>query len=702
MPRQSGCARPEILAPAGNADMLRAAVFAGADAVYLGLVRFNARRTAGNFTPEALRQAVGFCHARGVRVYVTLNTTLYPGELPALAEAVSEVAASGADAVIVQDLAAAALVRRMAPELALHGSTQMSVQSLDGARRLAAMGFARVILARELTEAETARITAECGMETEVFVHGALCMSVSGQCYMSAFLGGRSGNRGGCAGPCRLPFDASPNAKTAQGCHLSLKELSLVDRLPRLAQLGVASVKIEGRLRPPEYAAAAVDACVRARAGEPYDMQTLQNVFSRSGFTDGYWTGRRGAAMFGVRTETDLAAAQQAAPRLRELYRRERPRVDVDLTLTLTADGASLCARDEDGACVRVTAPAGTRPEPGQKPPEQAAEAYRRALEKTGGTPFCARELRVEGAAWFVPGGVVNGLRRAALDALLAQRERPRPKPCTAPPPELVRPARCADTPRRAGLALRLEHVAQLPEGAAKDAALLIVPLREWRDVPAPLRAKTWLEAPRALFGTAEADAARDAAESRGAGFAGYWAENIAHFTTLAGLPLAGGFGLNVTNPLAAREYAALGARLLTLSPELTLRDQAAVAAASPAPTLALAYGHLPLMLTRACPLQNVQDCAHCGGAGALLDRKGLRFPVRCSGPAGARTVYNPIPLYWGDRRGALPAALPLLYFTMEPPERVRAVLEMFGAGAPFDGAFTRGLYEKGTQGREL
>ena len=324
MPSHSNSTRPEILAPAGNADMLCAAVFAGADAVYLGLQNFNARRTAGNFTTEGLRQAVAFCHARDVRVYVTLNTTLYPGELTALAEAVAGIAAAGADAVITQDLAVAALVRRMAPGLALHGSTQMSVQSLDGARRLAALGFTRVILARELTLSEIAGITAGCGIETETFVHGALCMSVSGQCYMSAFLGGRSGNRGGCAGPCRLPFDASGTPGPAAGHHLSLKDMSVIGHLPQLSAAGVASVKIEGRLRPPEYVAAAVNACLLARAGEPYDTRLLQDVFSRSGFTDSYLTGARNGSMFGTRTEGDAAAAKAAAPRLRELYRVSR------------------------------------------------------------------------------------------------------------------------------------------------------------------------------------------------------------------------------------------------------------------------------------------------------------------------------------------------------------------------------------------
>lgn len=694
--RESPAARPEILAPAGNAETLRAAVFAGADAVYLGLRHFNARRAAGNFSAEELRDAVSFCHARGVRVYTALNTTVYPGELRALEAAVRDVAGAGADAVIVQDLAAASLARRLAPDLALHGSTQMSVQSVDGARRLAELGFSRVILARELTLEEIRRIAADGGLEVEAFVHGALCMSVSGQCYMSAFLGGRSGNRGACAGPCRLPFDASDGARAAGGHHLSLKDLSALRSLPELASAGVASVKIEGRLRPPEYVAAAVDACLRARAGEPYDEQLLQNVFSRSGFTNGYLENRRGAQMFGTRTEADAAAARQAAPRLRELYRRERPRVGVSLALALAADGAALTVRDAEGRSAAETHPGPLAP--GQKPPEEARTAYCRSLEKTGGTPFFAERVGVEGAEWFLPGGAVNELRRRALESLLALREERRPWPVRPLPPEeehlLDEPPRFAGE-RKAAPAVRVASLAQL-SGLPGDAfERLIAPLSEWRDVPAALRGKTWLELPRALFGGAEEAAARAVAESRDGGFAGYAAENIAHFKTCAGLPVMGGFGLNVTNPLAARAYAAMGARALTLSPELTLSGMER--AAPDVPTLALAYGHMPLMLTRACPLRNVRDCAHCDRTGALLDRKGLRFPVRCTGPDGARTVYNPIPLYWGDRRGALPATLPLLYFTLETPRRAAEVLALFCAARPFNSPFTRGLYEKGT-----
>ena len=259
----------EILAPVGSEEMLRAAVFSGADAVYLGFSGFNARTGAGNFDADSLKEAVRFCHARGVAVHVALNTTVYGTELPALEQAIRSVAASGADAVICQDLAVATLIGKIAPQLPRHGSTQMSVHTLQGALELKELGFTRVVLARELSLPEVEHITKHCGIETECFVHGALCMSMSGQCYMSAFLGGRSGNRGSCAGPCRLPFEANtlPEGKPGRLHHLSLKDNSVIDQLDKLQALGVASAKIEGRLRTPEYVAAAVSACLAGREG---------------------------------------------------------------------------------------------------------------------------------------------------------------------------------------------------------------------------------------------------------------------------------------------------------------------------------------------------------------------------------------------------------------------------------------------------
>ena len=684
----------EILAPVGSEEMLRAAVYSGADAVYLGFAGFNARSGAGNFDAASLCRAVGFCHGRGVRVHVAMNTTVYAGELEALAGAVRAVAASGADAVICQDMAVAELCRQIAPGLPRHASTQMSVHTLEGALEMAERGFARVILARELSLDEIAAITRGCGIETECFVHGALCMSMSGQCYMSAFLGGRSGNRGSCAGPCRLPFDAAPlpEGRPGKAHHLSLKDNSVIDQLDKLQALGVASAKIEGRLRTPEYVAAAVSACLAGREGRAYDRALLQGAFSRSGFTSGYLDGKIDGAMFGTRSEADAAETRRALPALRELYRRERSRVPVDFKLEVGPEGEKLTAADREGH--RALAYGQTAPQPAQNDP---AAAFRRSLEKTGGTPFTPGEIDVEmeGGSWFVPGSAVNELRRQALDGLLRKREALAPWP--------VQPYELPAFPRRAassGTALwgRFQRWEQLPDGAADRLERLILPLAEADAVPAAWRAKTILELPRAMYGAVEADTVRRVRAAAGQGFAGFEANNIAHLRICRGLPLTGGIGLNLTNPLAVQVYADAGLAALLVLPEVKAGEMAfivPVRGGAPVPTGALVYGHMPLMLTRACPLHNLHDCAHCTREGVLTDRKAKKFPLRCGG--GVRTIYNPVPLYMGDRPGDLPVDYGVAYFTIESRDQAAAVLSRLWAGAPLDGEFTRGLYYKGT-----
>ena len=441
----------EILAPVGSEEMLRAAVFSGADAVYLGFSGFNARTGAGNFDADSLKEAVRFCHARGVAVHVALNTTVYGTELPALEQAIRSVAASGADAVICQDLAVATLIGKIAPQLPRHGSTQMSVHTLQGALELKELGFTRVVLARELSLPEVEAITRNCGIETECFVHGALCMCVSGQCYMSAFLGGRSGNRGSCAGPCRLPFEANtlPEGKPGRLHHLSLKDNSVIDQLDKLQALGVASAKIEGRLRTPEYVAAAVSACLAGREGRAYDRDLLKNAFSRSGFTSGYLNGKIDGSMFGVRSEADAELTKKTLPMLRELYRRERSRVPVTMRLEIEEGGEKLTVTDADGN--KAFAYGDFEPQPARTDP---TESLRRSLAKTGGTPFEAADIAVEmdGGPWFVPGSTVNELRREALDALLKKREVLRPWPPDPPCPVRALGSGAGTGPERSGV----------------------------------------------------------------------------------------------------------------------------------------------------------------------------------------------------------------------------------------------------------
>ena len=687
-------AKIEILAPVGSEEMLRAAVFSGADAVYLGFSGFNARTGAGNFDADSLKEAVRFCHARGVAVHVALNTTVYGTELPALEQAIRAVAASGADAVICQDLAVATLIGRIAPQLPRHGSTQMSVHTLQGALELKELGFTRVVLSRELSLPEVEHITKHCGIETECFIHGALCMSVSGQCYMSAFLGGRSGNRGSCAGPCRLPFEANalPEGKPGRLHHLSLKDNSAIDKLDKLQALGVASAKIEGRLRTPEYVAAAVSACLAGREGRAYDRDLLKNAFSRSGFTSGYLDGKIDGTMFGVRSEADAELTKKTLPMLRELYRRERSRVPVQMKLEIEEGGEKLTVTDADGN--KAFAYGDAEPQPARTDP---TESLHRSLAKTGGTPFAAEKITVEmdGGPWFIPGSAVNELRREALEALLKKREVLRPWPTTeehaAALPQRTLP------PHRT-LRARFERWDQVPERALDGVEYLILPIAQADRVPREWRAKTILELPRVMFGALEQDTARRIAATQDAGFAGYEASNIAHLRLCRGLPMTGGFGLNITNNVAAQFYAEQGLSGLLILPEVKDSDIASIAPArdgKPVPTGVMIYGHMPLMVTRACPLQNIHDCAHCDKTGVLTDRKAKKFPVRCG--LGVRTIYNPVPIYMGDKPGALAVDYGVAYFTLESREEAAQVLEMIRTHAPFEGEFTRGLYFKGT-----
>ena len=614
-------ARIEILAPVGSEEMLRAAVFSGADAVYLGFSGFNARTGAGNFDADSLQEAVRFCHARGVAVHVALNTTVYGTELSALEQAIRAVAASGADAVICQDLAVATLIGKIAPQLPRHGSTQMSVHTLQGALELKELGFTRVVLARELSLPEVEHITKHCGIETECFIHGALCMSVSGQCYMSAFLGGRSGNRGSCAGPCRLPFEANalPEGKPGRLHHLSLKDNSAIDKLDKLQALGVASAKIEGRLRTPEYVAAAVSACLAGREGRAYDRDLLKNAFSRSGFTSGYLNGKIDGTMFGVRSEADAELTKKTLPMLRELYRRERSRVPVQMKLEIEEGGEKLTVTDADGN--KAFAYGDAEPQPARTDP---TESLNRSLAKTGGTPFAAEKITVEmdGGSWFIPGSAVNELRREALDVLLKKREVLRPWPTTE---EHVAALPQRTLPPRRTLRVRFERWEQVPERALDGVEYLILPIAQADRVPREWRAKTLLELPRVMFGALEQDTARRIAATQDAGFAGYEVSNIAHLRLCRGLPMTGGFGLNITNNAAAQFYAEQGLSSLLILPEVKDSDIASIAPArngKPVPTGVMIYGHMPLMLTRACPLQNIHDCAHCDKTGVLTDRK--------------------------------------------------------------------------------
>ena len=418
----------ELLSPAGGWEAMVAAVQNGADAVYMGFGGLNARRSARNFTDEEFRAAVAYCHLRVVKVYLTLNTLVTDRELPAAAQALQKASDMGVDAILIQDWGVWRLAREIAPDVPLHASTQMSLHTLGGACRAAELGLERVVLARELSRRDIHTITRGCPAEIEVFGHGALCMCYSGQCEMSAVIGGRSGNRGACAQPCRLPYGV--NEKASGGHPLSLKDANLSAYLQELDDMGVACLKLEGRMKRPEYVAVITGIYRRLldekRAPTQEESRQLEAAFSRSGFTDGYYRGRTGPEMFGTRPE-NAPEPKELFARAKAAYEKEdRRRIPVTMSCTLGAGVPAQLTASAKGHTVRAEGPV----------PEAArnraltAEDLRIRLEKTGGTVFEPKETQVELAdGLMLPASAVNAMRRQVLEELAANRTPLSPAP---------------------------------------------------------------------------------------------------------------------------------------------------------------------------------------------------------------------------------------------------------------------------------
>lgn len=688
--------KPEILAPAGSPESLVAAVRAGADAVYLGGAHFSARAGAKNFSDGELRQAVRYCHARDVAVYLAVNTLLLDEELPEALEFVRFACSLPVDALLVQDMGLFSLLRRRAPGLVFCASTQTGVHTPAGARALFDAGFSRVVLARELSLPEIAEIHAACPIELETFVHGALCMSVSGQCYFSSVLGSRSGNRGMCAQPCRLPFSAPGGT----GHDLSLKDLSMIPRLAELREAGAVSLKIEGRLKRPEYVAAAAAACRLAADGKevpPELLRGLGAVFSRSGFTTGYPDGERGREMFGVRSKEDAAAATgEVLSGLRNLYSKEIMKIPVDFTLKIKYNKPiRLLVRDSGGGSVTLE---GAVPVLAQNRPLDAKRCEEQ-LAKTGGTPFYAKTVSVElDEGLTAPVSELNRLRRQALEKLEELRSaRPQIPWSDGPGPE---PAAHKAAPMR----LRARFVtADLPE-SAKELELAYLPYTTDPHRLAELFSEGFpagVELPRGMFGI-ERRVRRRLENAKAAGIEDVWAGTLdgVRLGLDCGFRVHGGFSLNITNTPALEWYRGLGLADAELSFELRFREASRIGGETPRG--ALLYGRLPLMLCRCCPAANSgKGCLHCKTPPELTDRRGVKFPVQCCGACSE--VLNSVPLSLSDR---LPDArnldFGLLRFSTESARETGEILsEYFSAlrGAPVprrEAGFTRGLYYRG------
>ena len=663
----------EILAPAGSYESLVAAVRCGADAVYLGAKGLNARRNADNFDDEQLNRAVLYCKQRGVKVYLTANTLVADEEFNEAYHTIDSALGAGADGFIVQDLGLAKVIRECFPSARLHASTQCSASTPDGFRQLEELDFCRAVIPREMSSDEIKEIRQSTSMELEAFVHGALCMSVSGQCYLSAMLGGRSGNRGLCAQPCRLKFSADGKG----GCDLSLKDLSLIKHAREMEKLGVCSLKIEGRMKRPEYVAAAVTACRSALDGE-YDADrenVLRSVFSRSGFTDGYFTGRR-ADMFGTRQKEDVVAAKEVLKDLSHLYDNENPLVPVTVDFSCERGKNAVLTVAADEKTVTVT---GAVPEAAINKP-MTKESVTARLLKFGGTQYYAHSVNIKlDDGLIIPAGVLNGMRRDAVEKLNAVPDieyKKLPLPILSMTEHRVEPY----------LTASFLH----PDTIPKDNPFERIFIPVWSEEKYFDDEKIGAELPRGLFGC-EQKLKKQLTVLKEIGVKKILASNIGAYKTAKdmGFDVFGGFGLNVFNSRTARQF-----RSPILSFELTLQQANAVSAED---TGIIGYGKLPLMLTRNCPVKNRIGCEVCKKQGRLTDRKGFEFSVKCS-PYPCVEIYNPIPLYMGDRIGEIHTDFVHLAFTDESAGEVCEIIKKYSDHAELGKKYTRGLYYRGVK----
>lgn len=692
----------ELLSPAGSPEAVVAAVQNGADAIYMGFGGYNARRGARNFTDEEFADAITYCRVRGCKVYVTLNTLISDretGEAVRMAGVASDL---GADAILVQDLGLASVLRRVLPDMPLHASTQMSIHNLAGVEAAAEMGITRAVLARELSLEQIRFISSRASIEVETFVHGALCVCYSGQCYMSALIGRRSGNRGVCAQPCRLNYSLGGRMDDYP---LSLKDNCLVEYLEDLERAGVACVKIEGRMKRPEYTAIVTGIYARAikdrRKPTQAELQQLEDIFSRQGFTQDYFKGKTGPDMFGVREEApERSLAKLFAEARRGYSGTEARRVPVKFFAIIAAGRPSKFAvEDMEGNKALTDGPM----------PEKAMghglsdEMLRDQMYKTGGTPYtCARvECFVE-EGLFMPSSTLNDMRRRLLEELTQKRRQPPARRKNTLPPTPMRKAQFGLpslniqvlnagqlTPELAGLKPDRVYV---PLEALEEDFQVLEPFIEAGSVPVAVL-------PRVVKDGESADVRERLLRVKALGVTETLAGNMGHvyLARACGLGVRGDFGLNAFNAYSLEVLDAAGFLSATASFELRLsqiRDMA-----KPLEVELIGYGRLPLMVTENCIIKNSAGRCGCKNACQLTDRRGALFPVVRE--FGCRNVIlNTNKLFMRDK---LDEAEKLgiwavrLMFTTESPRECAEVMKSFRGLSDYrPNGLTRGLYFRG------
>ncbi len=676
----------ELLAPAGNLDCLKAAVKSGADAVYFAGKSFGARSFADNFSLEEIKEAVDYCHLRSVRTHITVNTLVSDREIPKAMEYIKFLYETGVDAVIIQDLGLLSLIRDSFPDLPVHASTQMTVHNAQGVRALEKMGVSRVVLSRELSIKEIESIKKQTSAKIEVFGHGALCMCYSGQCLFSSVLGGRSGNRGKCAQPCRLSYKINDYGEKAY--YMSLKDLCSLNYLERLKEIGVSSLKIEGRMKGEEYVSRVVGIYRKyidsGTAPSQKDLESLNRIFYRGGLTDGYLSGKQGREMFAFDKPDNPYKKQE-----NEVYEA----VDCERKLKLNCKAVLT-----EGECPELLVEAmgvsalikGEKPLPkGEKRP-LSKDFVTEKLSKTGGTPFELEntEVIIKGQP-FMSAAEINELRRKALSEferkfLLGTRRQGSFK---------LKEITSKEKGNTETI-LRIANYEQFAAVKTFDFAKIIAPmhiiLENYEDF-LPIKEKIIIEPPAILK-----EMPKELESLKKMGFTQLLAENIAFFE-VDGFTLCGGQRLNIFNSYALNLLKEKGINCVQLSPELNLgaiRDMK-----KPVKAQLMVYGHQPLMISENCVIRNQENCPCENQVNYLTDRKGVRFPVMRDGKSCRSIVLNSAPTYMGDRLDAIKrsgAESLVLYFTVESGDRAKEICNIFFNKSGAIENYTRLHYGKG------
>lgn len=664
----------ELLSPAGSFDALRAAVSAGCDAVYMGCSEFaNARMNAANFDKTALASAIDYCRIRGVKTYITVNTLLTDRELGQLFDYAVFLYENGADGVIVQDMGVMRFLSENVPQLPLHASTQMGICNLDGVRFAEKIGCTRAVIARELSKENIDYICKNSGIEIEVFVHGAICSCVSGYCLMSSFIGRRSGNRGKCAQPCRLMYGCGGN----EGYFMSLKDMMLAEHIGELKKSGVASLKIEGRMKSAGYVGTVTEVYRKAIDGGKImqsDIEKLKSAFDRGGYTDAYFTG--GKDLFAVNKPETVYGEKT--------YGKPEKKLGADVSVKAEI-GKPLFVKIEVGG--KSFEAMGTFVCETAQKRAVSAEDIDAKIGMLGDTPFFRKSFSAEVEhGLMVPVSEIKSVRRTAVDGLLGLLSEKKKfdgleKKFSVKP--FVNSGRFK-------LAASVTTVSQYR--AAKNLDRIYVPvslIAKNKDVFSPCDGRIIVLLPKINHDDRRKLLENMISEAKEMGYEHFCAANYGDFDMCD----SADYPLWCYNSRAAQGFAELGTERICLSPEMNIAQIRAMKSAVPCE--AVVYGKLPLMTAVNCFAQNAGSCGVC----SLSDRSGRSFSLLCDRELGIYEVLNSVPIYMADKLSDFANTCVdtlRLVFTDESEDECRSIIKKFGNGEKPNGDFTRGHYYRG------